>query len=56
MVTIVPYHENEITKKSIDDDIVINAFSFEIEQSDMQMMWNVHTWGHVKLDVFELRG
>lgn len=55
-VTIVPYHENEITKKSIDDDIIINAFSFEIEQSDMQVMWNVHTWGHVKLDILGVKG
>lgn len=55
-VTIVLYHENEITKKSVDDDIIINAFSFEIEQSDNQVMWNIHTWGHIKLNILSLKG
>lgn len=49
-VMIVLYHLNSITNKSVDDDALKNAFSFEIVQDEEEMMWNIHNWGHIRLN------
>ncbi len=48
--TITMYHINEITGKSVDEDVIINAFAFEMIQTENDVPWNIYSWGHIKLD------